>query len=112
VLPPPKVRAAAKDESKPHDWKGLIAKLPAVVKRAKPTVAEPEGDPDNAGIRTEPELPTHEDIAPPPKPVTKEFDFDHDQQGDDDAARNRRLQEKMRGNARRASLDPDDGIAL
>jgi type IV secretion system protein VirD4 len=100
------------NESKPHDWKGMIAKMPGTTKRAKPTIAEPEGDPENAGIRTEPELPIHEDIAPPPKPVTREFDFDRHQQADDDAARNRRLQDRMRGNARRASLDPDDGISL
>ena len=66
----------------------------------------------NAGIRTEPELPIHEDIAPPPKQNTKEFEFDRDEQSDNDAARNRRLQDRMRGNARQASLDPGDGIAL
>lgn len=106
------MRAAGKDESKPHDWQGMVAKLTAAVRHGKPTKDQPESDPENAGIRTEPELPIHEDIAPLPKPVTREFDFDRDQQADDDAARNRRLQDRMQGNARRASLDPDDGIAL
>ena len=112
VLSPPEVRAADKEASARHDWQGLIAKMPIVTKRRGTGEAQPDGDPVNAGIRTEPELPTHEDIAPPPKQVAKEFDFDRDEQNDDDAARNRRLQDRMRGDARRASLDPGDGIEL
>ena len=73
---------------------------------------QPDSDPVNAGIRTEPELPIHEDIAPPPKQSTNEFEFDRDEQSDDDVARGRRLQDRMRGNAQQASLDPGDGIAL
>ena len=112
VLPPPKVRAASKEASTPHDWLGLIAKMPAEAKRGPKPKGEHNSDPHNAGIRAEPELPIHEDIAPPPKSVAREFDFDRDEQNDDDAARNRRLQDRMRGNARRASLDPGDGIEL
>jgi len=112
VLAPPKVCAASKEASAPHDWLGLVAKIPAEAKRGPGRKGEHDTDPHNAGIRTEPELPIHEDIAPPPKPVAREFDFDRDEQNDDDAARNRRLQDRMRGNARRASLDPGDGIEL
>jgi type IV secretion system protein VirD4 len=112
VLSPPKVRAASKEASAPHDWLGLIAKVPAEAQRGPKPKAKHDCDPQNAGIRTEPELPIHEDIAPPSKPIAKEFDFDRDEQNDDDAARNRRLQDRMRGNARRASLDPGDGIEL
>ena len=112
IMPPPEVRAAAATIGAKHDWQGMIVTSPAQASRGSGHGDEQEEDAANAGIRTEPELPVHEDIAPPAKPVSKEFDFDRDGQADDDAANNRRLQERMRGNARRASLDPDDGIAL
>ena len=112
VIAPPKVRAVGKEAGSPHDWQDMIAKMPAASKRGTTPKDQPDTDPENAGIRTEPELPIHEDIAPPPKSVVREFDFDRDEQNDDDAARNRRLQDRMRGNARRASLDPGDGIEL
>jgi len=112
IQSPPMVKAAADHAGARHDWQGRLAKAPVQINRPAITEDDPDSDPANAGIRTEPELPIHEDIAPPPKPVTKEFDFDRDEQSDDDTARNQRLQERMRGNSRQASLDPDDGIAL
>ncbi|MGD9471239.1 MAG: conjugal transfer protein TraG [Novosphingobium sp.] len=112
VISPPEVRAADKNAGAPHDWQGLVANVPAAAKRRRTAQDQSDSDQVNSGIRTEPELPIHEDIAPQPKPVAKEFDFDRDEQTDDDAARNRRLQERMRGNARQASLDPGDGIEL
>ena len=112
VISPPKVSAAAKEAGARDDWHGMIAKIPAATKTGTMREDQPEADPENAGIRTEPELPIHEDIAPPLRSTVREFDFDRDEQIDDDAARNRRLQERMRSNARRASLDPSDGIEL
>ena len=112
VLTPPKVRAATKEANAPHDWQGMIAKVSAEAKRRRTVKDQSDNDPVNAGIRTEPELPIHEDIAPPLKQIVKEFDFDREEQNDDDAAQSRSLQERMRGNARRASLDPGDGIEL
>ncbi|MDE1943858.1 MAG: conjugal transfer protein TraG, partial [Betaproteobacteria bacterium] len=106
------VKAAVNEAASPHDWQGMTAKISGAAKRGTVHDDQPDTDPENAGIRTEPELPIHEDIAPPSKQVAKEFDFEHDEQTDDDVARNRRLQERMRGNARRASLDPSDGIEL
>jgi type IV secretion system protein VirD4 len=41
----------------------------------------------------------------------KEFAF-LDDEADDDAARARAMPARMRGVARQAALDPDDGIAL
>jgi type IV secretion system protein VirD4 len=69
------------------------------------------GAPDNGGIRQEPELPAHEDMAPHPL-MKGEFDFENDS-GDDasNAARNI-LNRSMVANARNAALDPDDGIDL
>lgn len=108
VIPPPKPASAVPDV--PHDWNALIAPPTAPVAGQ---AAEVDGDEANGGIRQEPEIPVHEDIAPPPsRPVTGEFDF-----GDDaaqaDAARLRAAADRqMARGARAAALDPDDGISL
>ena len=70
-----------------------------------------EGDPDNAGIRREPELPEHEEIVPPSTPPAQEFDI-LDDEPDVDAAKARALRSRMRMIARQASMNPDDGIEL
>ena len=134
LLPPPACQPLMPTERPQDDWTCLLAMdPPALVSATEPTVAEPgsvdpvpqslpeaeevedvaaaNGDPANAGIRREPDLPDHEEIIARPEPAPNEFEFG---EGDDDAdaARNRRLQERMTGTARQASLDPDDGIAL
>ncbi|WP_205466774.1 conjugal transfer protein TraG [Novosphingobium sp. BW1] len=79
-------------------------------------------DPANAGIRREPGLGDHENVAPDPQPARGEFEFENDG-SEEDAARDRRIADRMKldrakadgamaGNARRASLDPADGIEL
>lgn len=50
-------------------------------------------------------------FIPPPALPVDEFSFEGETD-DADAARNRHLQERMRGAARQAALDPDDGIFL
>jgi type IV secretion system protein VirD4 len=70
-----------------------------------------EGDPANAGIRREPELPEHEEIVAPPRPLEQEFDL-LDDEPDIDAAKARALRSHIRLVARQASLDPADGIEL
>ena len=68
-----------------------------------------EGDPANAGIRREPELPEHEEIiAPPPSPA-QEFELLDDEP---DVAKANAMRARMRTVARQASLDPGDGIEL
>jgi type IV secretion system protein VirD4 len=64
------------------------------------------------GIRREPALPEHEQIAPEPGPASeKELPLlDEDQE--DDAARARALRRQSGRLARQAALDPDDGISL
>jgi type IV secretion system protein VirD4 len=69
-------------------------------------------DEANGGIRREPELPLHVEIAPPPKPQVNEFDFGGDNDADDDAARSEHLRSRMVANSRQAALDPGDGIEL
>ncbi|MEP1913851.1 MAG: conjugal transfer protein TraG [Nitratireductor sp.] len=70
-----------------------------------------DGDPTNAGVRREPELPDHEEIVPPPPSPANEFDI-LDDEPDVDAAKARALRQRMRAVARQASMNPDDGIEL
>ena len=70
-----------------------------------------DGDPANAGIRREPELPEHEEIIPPPRPPEQEFDVLEDEP-DVDAAKARAMRQRMRLVARQASMNPSDGIEL
>jgi type IV secretion system protein VirD4 len=68
-------------------------------------------DPANAGIRREPELPEHEEIAPAPAKPLPEFTFT-EEEADDEIARARALRRQARGLARQAAMDPGDGIEL
>ena len=110
ILPPPRpsrpeARADREVRHSPpdaDDWAGAI-------------VAAPPGsatdDPANAGIRREPELPEHENIAPePPKPV-REFE-PPEEETDDDAQRQRLFQRSAQALARQVSLDPADDMRM
>jgi type IV secretion system protein VirD4 len=106
IMKPPNVTAAAK--SLPDDWSTLttVARPPAVATGwAKQDLA-------NGGVPREPELQCHEDIAAKPVRPPREFSFGDADGADADAARNRRLQNRMHGAARNASLDAGDGIQL
>jgi type IV secretion system protein VirD4 len=71
-----------------------------------------ESDPANAGLRREPGLERHKDIAPEPvdRPIN-EFEPDRDE-NDDDAVRRRVVARSMRQIARQAAMDPHDGVEL
>jgi type IV secretion system protein VirD4 len=92
---------------RPNDWSSL-----PVPERTGATATQPPGPDDsaNGGIRREPELPQEQEIVPPPAPSVGEFEFD-EAAGDEEVAA-RRLNDRMRGSARQASLDPKDGIEL
>jgi len=111
VLPPPAVGGTPRPRT--DDWSQL-PEPQRLAAKDRQVDAEETGrvDTENAGIRQEPELPLHEDIAPVPPTPPGEFDFgEEDSQGD--AARLRQAAERrMARNARTASLDPDDGIEL
>ena len=71
-----------------------------------------EDDSANAGLRREPGLERHKDIAPEPKkPAVNEFDPDLGER-DDDAVRVRALARNARNVARQISMDPGDGMEL
>jgi type IV secretion system protein VirD4 len=91
------------------DWSGLVEiKTPG---RMTPKDAATSGDPDG-GLRREPELPMHVEVAPQKRSRINEFDFVKAGDADDDAARSERLRSRMTANARQAALDPGDGIEL
>lgn len=111
LLLPPKPEAA-KGIAKPpaDDWSALVisAASTGVVPR---NAGGTNTDPANAGIRREPELPEHEEIAPPDHAPFGEFDI-LDDEPDVDAAKARSLRQQVTSVARQASMDPADGIEL
>ena len=83
------------------DWAGAVVPAPA----------SGTDDPANAGIRREPELPEHENIAPePPKPL-REFEPPEDE-SDNDAQRQRMFQRSAQTVARQVTLDPADDMEM
>jgi type IV secretion system protein VirD4 len=109
ILPPPKLaqnrgQAAVDDRPSPpraDDWAGAIAAAPAST----------TDDPANAGIRREPELPEHENIAPEPAKPLREFD-PPEEESDDDAQRLRAFQRSAQTLARQVTLDPADDMNM
>ena len=83
----------------------------------KPIVASPpkkrktSSNDSDGGVRRQPDLAEHEDIAPEPAPAGNEF-VDLDDDPDDDAQRSKAMRDRFGTVARQASLDPDDGIEL
>lgn len=107
ILKPPKPSASVDLSS--DDWSGLAAiKAPRRL-ASKDTEAS---DDANGGLRREPELPMHVEVAPQHKSRINEFDFVEASDADDDATRSERLRSRMSANARQAALDPGDGIEL
>jgi type IV secretion system protein VirD4 len=127
LLPAPGLPMPVPADRAADDWTALLPPQPATpgsgamatpLEHPAPSAApdDAEGpsttaDPANAGIRQEPELPQQEEVASKPARPQSEFVFDEPDE-ENDALRNRRLQERLSGIVRQASLDPDDGIAL
>jgi type IV secretion system protein VirD4 len=109
ILPPPKLARSSSPTTAPrisspstqHDWNGDDA---AVI---TPTLE----DPANSGIRREPELPEHEEIAPERARLAREFESPDDE-SDDEAQRLAVFERSAGGVARQASLDPTDDMGL
>jgi type IV secretion system protein VirD4 len=109
ILPPPRLspsEARGRVEDSPSlvgddDWAGAVVPAPA----------SGTDDSANAGIRREPELPEHEDIAPEPAKAVREFE-PAEEESDDDAQRLRAFQRSARTVARQVSLDPADDMGL
>ncbi|HQS16953.1 MAG: conjugal transfer protein TraG [Rhodospirillales bacterium 24-66-33] len=114
LLPPPKSERPRTSSVTLDDWSAApVPSAPTASGEAENGLqeAQPIDDPANGGIRREPELAEHEDIAPEPVTPSPEFEFAEDE-ADEDAMRARRLRATSRGLARQAAMDPGDGIDL
>lgn len=106
--PDPAANPAAANPSS-DDWSSRVVSPASAAAIAAD--GEAGGDPANAGIRREPELPEHEEIVAPPRPPEQEFDI-LDDEPDVDAAKARTIRQRMRMVARQVAMNPDDGIEL
>jgi type IV secretion system protein VirD4 len=120
ILPTPQ-HSEEKSVAKLDDWSALAPVQPStsvagagqqVEIGSADAAGTAESDPANSGLRREPGLERHKDIAPEPiKAALNEFDPEMDQR-DDDAIRVRALARNARNVARQVSLDPGDGMEL
>lgn len=119
ILPPPAAQNVSENRS--HDWSALTR--PAVLRALAVETADSEDASDavdteeddndaNSGIRQEPAIPNHEDIAPEGRSEASEFDFGNDERDDDPVRDRNAVDRAMRRGARLASQDPNDGIEL
>ncbi|MBB3871237.1 conjugal transfer protein TraG [Brevundimonas mediterranea] len=113
ILPPPQLTAQDRKTPKTttDDWRDLPVLTAAAAARQAANGDPVDGDPANAGIRREPELPEHEEIVPEQRVPDREFDV-LDDEPDIDAAKARALRQNLRSVARSATMDPTDGIEL
>ncbi|TKV76166.1 conjugal transfer protein TraG [Rhizobium sp. AU243] len=109
IIAPPELAAAPANAAATDDWSGRV--VAAAGHAGGASSGDDGGDPANAGIRREPELPEHEEILPPPPSPGQEFEL-LDDEPDVDAAKANAMRARMRMVARQASLDPGDGIEL
>ena len=108
IVTPPELATAPANAAASDDWSGRVVAASAPAGTAN--AGAPGGNPTNAGIRREPELPEHEEIVAPPSPVQESELLDDEP--DVDAAKANAMRARMRLVARQASLDPGDGIEL
>ncbi|SFY30740.1 type IV secretion system protein VirD4 [Paracoccus pantotrophus] len=109
LTPPDLVAAPLAPSPSADDWSGRV--VAAESRSATDAADGTEGDPANAGIRREPELPCQEEIVASPPLPEQEFEF-LDDEPDVDAARVRAMRQRMRMVARQVAMNPDDGIEL
>jgi type IV secretion system protein VirD4 len=105
VLAPPEPKPDKRDSFagrvRSDDWAGRIVERPHA-----------DEDANEGGLRREPELSEHDAVEHVPvEPVRNEFDPDQ-AECDDEAIRQHALALAARGAARRAAMDPGDGIEL
>ena len=128
ILAPPELRAADGTVVPDDAWSELVPVSPlaetpdidpappsapvGASEAAEQPAGRGEGDSANAGIRREPELGEHEEVVQPPKAPEGEFDFDRTDQDEEVSQLRRAADHRTAGNARRAALDPSDGIEL
>src|SRR5271166_117393 len=109
ILPPPTLSGhdvpsgpKALQTAPESDWADATVAMPT---------AAPVEDPANAGIRREPELPEHEEIAPEARKALYEFEPMEDEP-DVEPQRQRMIQRTMGNVARQVSLDTADDMGM
>ena len=95
----------------PDDWSKLPVPAVRIGSEACSSGETRLDDPANGGIRREPELPQHEEIAREQVKPKPEFAFE-EEESDDDAERARALRQQVRNLARQGAMDPGDGMGL
>jgi type IV secretion system protein VirD4 len=110
VLAPPAV-GEQNGMPPPDDWSKLAVPAVSTGREAHSSRETRVHDPASGGIRREPELPQHEEIAREPVKPAPEFAFG-EEAPDEDAARARALRTQVRNLARQGAMDPDDGMGL
>ena len=95
----------------PDDWSKLPVPAVRIDSEACSSGETRLDDPANGGIRREPELPQHEEIAREQVKPKPEFAFG-EEESDDDAERARALRQQVRNLARQGAMDPGDGMGL
>jgi type IV secretion system protein VirD4 len=110
VLAPPALREQ-NGAHPPDDWSQLPAPAVGTGRELHSSGERHVDDPANSGIRREPELPQHEEIAQEPVRPMPEFAFG-EEAPDEDAKRARALRQQVRNLARQGAMDPDDGMGL
>ncbi|UPJ70942.1 conjugal transfer protein TraG [Bradyrhizobium sp. 187] len=109
VLPPPDPAASGRSP-RTDGWSALGAPKPASLPTER---GRAEEDSANSGLRREPELPDHVAIAKETAEPTPAEEFAVVLDDDEDAVRQSRLlRQQMRGVARQAAMDPNDGMEL
>jgi type IV secretion system protein VirD4 len=109
VQAPPDARAVAPLTVSGDDWSGLP---PPSRPQPIPSGNPEENDDQDGGVRREPALQEHEQIAPEPGPPAERELPLLDEEQEDDAAPARVLRGRSERLARQVALDPDDGMAL
>ena len=114
VLLPAKLGGFPGPRDRRNDWRGFhpaTANVKEVRMADSPQNGDSGDDQANSGIRREPGLLQHEEVAPEPAPSRPEFQF-ADDEPDDEVQRATTLRKQAANIARQAALDPDDGLGL
>jgi len=114
VLLPAKLGGFPGPRDRRNDWRGFhpaTANVKEVRMADSPQNGDSGDDQANSGIRREPGLLQHEEVAPEPAPSRPEFQF-ADDEPDDEVQRATTLRRQAANLARQAAMDPDDGLGL
>jgi type IV secretion system protein VirD4 len=108
ILPSPTLKAA---QSRPDDWTSLPVPPRPQIAEAKTAPETEDDDPTESERRRQPELNRVQPVEKK-EAIENEFEIGLNDDDEDDAARNSRMNRLMQGVARQASLDPADDMDM